>query len=171
MVWYYYNLLFILLDLFHNSISKKYEHTPLKLPLASNREVTGIYNDHATIFKSAKSPMLIPFKQKNHEKYNVIWKVGDDLRQDQLVLQLVTLMDKLLRKNGLDLKLTPYSVIATSVDNGFVECVTPSSALSAIIAKGDIQGWLKKHANGDMRLFTEAKQNFIKSCGMFCSLF
>jgi len=48
----------------------------------------------------------------------VIFKTGDDLRQDQLIIQLITLMDKLLKKENLDLKLTPYHVLATSFSAG-----------------------------------------------------
>lgn len=44
----------------------------------------------------------------------VMFKAGDDLRQDQLILQLITLMDRLLRKENLDLKLRPYNVLACS---------------------------------------------------------
>ena len=44
----------------------------------------------------------------------VMFKAGDDLRQDQLILQLITLMDRLLRKENVDLKLTPYNVLACS---------------------------------------------------------
>jgi len=40
------------------------------------------------------------------------------LRQDQLVIQLITLMDRLLRKENIDLKLTPYKVLATGTRNG-----------------------------------------------------
>ncbi len=43
-----------------------------------------------------------------------MFKVGDDLRQDQLILQLISLMDRLLRKENLDLKLKPYNVLACS---------------------------------------------------------
>lgn len=43
-----------------------------------------------------------------------MFKAGDDLRQDQLILQLIMLMDRLLRKENLDLKLTPYNVLACS---------------------------------------------------------
>ena len=38
----------------------------------------------------------------------VIYKLGDDLRQDQLVVQLFSLMDRLLKREHLDLRLTPY---------------------------------------------------------------
>lgn len=53
-----------------------------------------------------------------NETYLAIFKHGDDLRQDQLILQIITLMDKLLRTENLDLKLTPYRVLATSTTNG-----------------------------------------------------
>lgn len=46
--------------------------------------------------------------------YQVILKSGDDPRQDQLILQLILLMDRLLRKEKLDLKLIPFKVLACS---------------------------------------------------------
>ncbi len=42
------------------------------------------------------------------ERYMLIYKRGDDLRQDQLVVQILSLMDRLLKRENLDLKLTPY---------------------------------------------------------------
>ena len=44
----------------------------------------------------------------------MILKSGDDPRQDQLILQLILLMDRLLRKENLDLKLIPFKVLACS---------------------------------------------------------
>ena len=41
-------------------------------------------------------------------RYVVIYKKGDDLRQDQLVVQMFSLMDRLLKNVGMDLCLTPY---------------------------------------------------------------
>lgn len=41
-------------------------------------------------------------------RYQVIYKRGDDLRQDQLVVQIFSLMDRLLKRENLDLRLTPY---------------------------------------------------------------
>ena len=40
----------------------------------------------------------------------MIFKKGDDLRQDQLCVQMISLMDRLLKRENLDLKLTPFRV-------------------------------------------------------------
>jgi phosphatidylinositol 3-kinase len=59
--------------------------------------------------------------------YRVIFKSGDDLRQDQLIIQMINLMDSLLKAVNLDLCLTPYRVLATAATDGFVEFVPNSS--------------------------------------------
>ena len=63
-------------------------------------------------------PSRFTFKTTDDKEYLAIFKHGDDLRQDQLILQMITLMDKLLRRENLDLKLTPYRVQATSAKHG-----------------------------------------------------
>ena len=45
--------------------------------------------------------------------YKIIFKSGDDLRQDQLVMQMISLMDSLLKKVNLDLGLLTYGILAT----------------------------------------------------------
>ncbi len=44
--------------------------------------------------------------------------MGDDLRQDILVLQMIKLMEKLWLKAGLDLRMITYQCVATGVDEG-----------------------------------------------------
>eukprot|EP00930_Biecheleria_cincta_P041249 TRINITY_DN28248_c0_g1_i1.p1 TRINITY_DN28248_c0_g1~~TRINITY_DN28248_c0_g1_i1.p1 ORF type:complete len:948 (+),score=185.87 TRINITY_DN28248_c0_g1_i1:89-2932(+) len=77
----------------------------------------------------------------------VMVKEGDDLRQDQLVLQLIILMDSILKKYGLDLQLTPYQVIALSRNDGMVEFVPDASNLSSILKdhNNDIQQFFRAH--------------------------
>ena len=62
-------------------------------------------------------------EQASLENIGIIYKQGDDLRQDQLVLQLFKLMDIILQDVNLDFKFTAYKVIATSTENGFMEFV------------------------------------------------
>jgi hypothetical protein len=65
------------------------------------------------------------------QSHMVMFKIGDDLRQDQLIIQMISLMDRLLKRVGMDLRLTPYRIIATSQNNGLMEFV-PARPLSAL---------------------------------------
>ena len=68
--------------------------------------------------QSALQPCKLTFKTVQYETYVTIFKHGDDLRQDQLVLQVIQLMDRLLRQEKLDLRITPYKVLATGSTHG-----------------------------------------------------
>merc|ERR1719379_3307127 len=77
----------------------------------------------------------------------IMVKEGDDLRQDQLILQLIILMDSILQKYGLDLQLTPYQVCSLSTNDGFVEFVPDASNISTILKENnnDIQQFFRTH--------------------------
>jgi phosphatidylinositol 3-kinase len=47
-----------------------------------------------------------------------MFKYGDDVRQDMFFLQMLNLIDNRLRKENLDLRLTPYRVLAVSRRHG-----------------------------------------------------
>ncbi|KAJ3758516.1 kinase-like domain-containing protein, partial [Lentinula raphanica] len=104
---------------------------PLPLPLNAQIEITGIISEKSSVFKSAMYPLLLYFQCSDGSEYPVIFKDGDDMRQDQLVLQMFTLMDRLLRQENLDLKLTPYAVLATGQHQGMAQFV-PSKTIAAI---------------------------------------
>ncbi|WWC69461.1 uncharacterized protein I206_103401 [Kwoniella pini CBS 10737] len=166
---------------------------PLALPLPLNARVsvTSVTADKSSVFKSNLLPLLIWFettdftRQTDDESpetpisitpdYPIIFKNGDDLRQDQLVIQLFTLMDRLLRKENLDLKLSPYSVLATSKVEGMVQFV-PSKSLAAIMAEfGSLQNYLRQeHADdgalGSYGIETGVMDTFVRSCAGYSVL-
>ena len=110
------------------------------------------------------------------DPYPVIFKNGDDLRQDQLVIQLFTLMDRLLRKENLDLKLMPYRVLATGAVDGMVQFVE-SKTLQDISNEfgGSLLGYLRAHAPdpgsvGTYGVRPEVLDTYVRSCGEFARL-
>ncbi|PIK59455.1 phosphatidylinositol 3-kinase catalytic subunit type 3, partial [Apostichopus japonicus] len=114
---------------------------PIPLPIQPEIRITGLIAEKASIFKSALLPCKLYFRTVDNKDYIVIAKTGDDLRQDQLILQMISLMDKLLQQENLDLKLTPYNVLATSSKTGFVQFVESTAVADVLSSEGSIQGW------------------------------
>lgn len=77
---------------------------------------------------------LNDLKEKGYKEIlkRYLFKSGDDLRQDQLVTQIVRLIRDLLAGYGSDYRLTMYDVIPFSRSDGLVEFVEKSEAISSI---------------------------------------
>lgn len=146
---------------------------PIPLPLDPSVMVAGVVPEETRVFKSSLSPIMVTFKTISGSKYPIIFKTGDDLRQDQLVIQIITLMDQLLQKENLDLKLSPYKILATSTSAGASQFV-PSQTFSAIASKfhaNPALAYLRQH-NPDDRAYLgvrkETLETFTKSCAGYC---
>jgi len=139
------------------------------MPVRPQIEVNGIVGERSTMFKSALAPLLLNFTTVPKEPYRVIFKIGDDLRQDQLIIQMINLMDSLLKKVKLDLKLTPYRVLATSPLHGFVEFVPNSHTLTSVLEHfdKDIRKFFDKH-HPKVQNLQKALDTFVKSCAGYC---
>jgi phosphatidylinositol 4-kinase len=61
-----------------------------------------------------------------------IFKVGDDVRQDMLALQIMQVMKNVFEMEGLELFLFPYRVIATKPGCGVIECVPNANSRDQI---------------------------------------
>ena len=120
---------------------------------------------------SASSFIMTP-RANSPSCYKVIFKSGDDLRQDQLIIQMVTLMDFLLKRVNLDLKLTPYRILATGARDGMIEFVSNSSPVSEVVAKhGSIQNYFAAHFPEPGALHgvrPDVLSTFVKSCAGYC---
>jgi len=136
-----------------NSSNELLKFEPFPLPLDPSVIICGCYPEESSVFKSSLSPLKITFKtveqrhqstsqllKKSHKygKYPLMFKIGDDLRQDQLVIQIINLMDQLLKNENLDLRLTPYKILATSPIAGLIQFV-PNETLDSILAQNHSQ--------------------------------
>nr|XP_039263530.1 phosphatidylinositol 3-kinase catalytic subunit type 3-like isoform X1 [Styela clava] len=145
---------------------------PLPLPLDPEVKVNGILADKASLYKSALMPAKLTFRVADGKStYTTLFKHGDDLRQDQLILQIITLMDSLLQKENLDLKLTPYKVLATSTKHGFVHCIESKSVAEVLATEGSIQNYFRKLSPSESRPYgieQDVMDNYVKSCAGYC---
>ncbi|KAI0329274.1 atypical/PIKK/PI3K protein kinase [Cubamyces sp. BRFM 1775] len=146
---------------------------PLPLPLNARVQVNGIIAEKSSVFKSNMFPMLLYFQCAGGGEYPVIFKDGDDMRQDQLVIQLFTLMDRLLRKENLDLKLSPYDVLATGPSQGMVQFI-PSKTIAAIVSEhGTLLNYLRANYPDEGSVGTYGVEpgvidTFVRSCAGYC---
>ncbi|OWB58959.1 hypothetical protein B5S28_g5066 [[Candida] boidinii] len=145
---------------------------PIPLPIDPQIEVTGLVPEGCSVFKSSMSPLKLTMKVKDNSLYRVMYKIGDDLRQDQFVVQIITLMDKILKNENLDLKLKPYKIVALGSVEGFIEFV-PNSSLSSILAQynNSILTFLQLHnpdPTAPHSVKPEAMDNYVRSCAGYC---
>ncbi|XP_034240868.1 phosphatidylinositol 3-kinase catalytic subunit type 3 [Thrips palmi] len=144
---------------------------PLPFPLNPDIYIKGIVAESATLFKSALMPSRLTFLTTDNTEYVAIFKHGDDLRQDQLILQSISLMDKLLRRENLDLKLTPYRVLATSTKHGFVQFIDSLPVAEVLASDGSIQNFFRKHhpmESAPYGIQPEIIDNYVRSCAGYC---
>ncbi|XP_048484610.1 phosphatidylinositol 3-kinase catalytic subunit type 3-like [Plutella xylostella] len=144
---------------------------PMPFPLDPSVTIKGIVAKKASLFKSALMPSKLTFLTTEGVEYEAIFKHGDDLRQDQLILQMITLMDKLLRRENLDLKLTPYKVLATSSKHGFLQFIESVTVAEALATEGSIQNFFRKHnpcEGAPYGIKPEVMDTYIRSCAGYC---
>ncbi|XP_063232536.1 phosphatidylinositol 3-kinase catalytic subunit type 3 [Bacillus rossius redtenbacheri] len=144
---------------------------PLPFPLDPDVQIKGIIPEKATLFKSALMPSRLTFLTTDGSEYVAIFKHGDDLRQDQLILQMITLMDKLLRRENLDLKLTPYRVLATSTRHGFLQFIESIPVAEVLATEGSIQNFFRKHHPSETAPYgiaPEVMDTYVRSCAGYC---
>lgn len=157
----------------------------IPLPSTPNVLVNGLRPDTAKMFKSALYPALIEFKvdrvlletdtRREEASYKVIVKTGDDLRQDQLIIMMIQLMDGLLKHAALDMCLTPYSVIAMSPSSGLVEFIDGAMPISMVLGQysNSILNFFQevapeKGAKYDVK--SSVLSTYVRSCAGYCVL-
>lgn len=81
-------------------------------------------------------------------------------------------MDKLLRKENLDLRLTPYRILATSAFTGIVQFVESQSLASIEEGKyGGVLQFLRHHYPDeaqDLGIRADVMDTYVKSCAGYC---
>jgi hypothetical protein len=156
------------------------------VPLKPVLEATELIVDKCRFMSSKMVPLWLVFKNADPmgPPIYIIFKSGDDLRQDLLTLQILRIMDRLWLNNGLDCRLKPYEVIATGVNDhgegvGMIEVVLNSTTTADIqdeygggtlgaLKLRTIDTFLRQHNPPDSPLYQPAVHNFLLSLAGYC---
>ncbi|KAM5248021.1 phosphatidylinositol 4-phosphate 3-kinase C2 domain-containing subunit alpha isoform 2-T2 [Ctenodactylus gundi] len=149
-----------------------------RLPLKPSLVAKELNIKSCSFFSSNAVPLKITMVNADPlgEEINVMFKVGEDLRQDMLALQMIKIMDKIWLKEGLDLRMVIFKCLSTGRDRGMVELVPASDTLRKIQVEYGVTGsfkdkplaeWLRKY-NPSEEEYEKASENFIYSCAGCC---
>jgi len=104
---------------------------------------------------------------------SVIFKGGDDCRQEVLAMQLIQIFDQIWTEADLPLKLRPYAVLVTSANSGLIETVTGTTSIDSLkkntpnfISLAHFFTTYFGPRNTDGR-FEEAQMNFVQSMAAY----
>ncbi|XP_029994777.1 phosphatidylinositol 4,5-bisphosphate 3-kinase catalytic subunit delta isoform [Sphaeramia orbicularis] len=149
----------------------------LLTPASSLAEICA---DKCRFMDSKMKPLWMMYRNPfvQGDMVGIIFKNGDDLRQDMLTLQMIQLMENLWKKEGLDLRMIPYGCLSTGNKMGLIEVVKNSdtianiqrnssnSAATAAFNKDALLNWLKSK-NPEEKL-EKAIEEFTLSCAGYC---
>ncbi|MBN3300650.1 PK3CB kinase, partial [Amia calva] len=152
----------------------------LHSPLNPSILLSGINVEKCRYMDSKMKPLWVVYNNKllGGDTLGIIFKNGDDLRQDMLTLQILRLMDKLWKEANLDLRIVPYGCLATGDRSGLIEVVSASEtianiqltssnvAAAAAFNKDALLNWLKEKNSGDA--LDRAIEEFTLSCAGYC---
>jgi len=140
----------------------------LTCPLNHTLKIKNINIDKIKIKNSATRPLIIPCETQNGNIVNILYK-KEDIRKDQIILNIIQLIDIILKKEeSLDLGITIYNVLPTSKNAGMIEIINDSETIYHIQEKlkSSILNYILED-NGDSKV-NEVRDNFIKSTAAYC---
>ncbi|XP_042324361.1 phosphatidylinositol 4,5-bisphosphate 3-kinase catalytic subunit gamma isoform isoform X1 [Sceloporus undulatus] len=153
-----------------------------RVPYDPGLKAGALVIEKCKIMASKKKPLWLEFKcadptSLSNETIGIIFKHGDDLRQDMLILQILRIMESIWEEESLDLCLLPYGCISTGNKIGMIEIVKDATTIAKIqqstvgntgAFKDEILNqWLKEKCVIEEK-FQSAVERFVYSCAGYC---
>ncbi|XP_037306361.2 phosphatidylinositol 4-phosphate 3-kinase C2 domain-containing subunit alpha [Pungitius pungitius] len=160
------------------NVQNFFQRNSCRLPLSPSLVAKELNVKACSFFNSNAVPLKLALVNADPlgEEINVMFKVGEDLRQDMLALQMIRIMDRIWLQEGLDLRIVNFKCISTGKDKGMVELVPSSDTLRKIQVEYGVTGsfkdkplaeWLRKYNPAEDE-YDKASENFIYSCAGCC---
>uniref|UniRef100_A0A672J0H7 phosphatidylinositol 3-kinase n=1 Tax=Salarias fasciatus TaxID=181472 RepID=A0A672J0H7_SALFA len=151
------------------------------LPFDPRIRAGKIQVEKCKVMNSKKKPLWLEFdpmpSPSSSTPVGIIFKQGDDLRQDMLIIQTLALMDSIWQEKSLDLNLIPYGCIATGHNIGMIEIVRDAVTIAAVqrnhggtigaFRNDALFEWLKSKCPLQ-EIHFKTMERFMKSCAGYC---
>jgi len=155
------------LQLYSNECLRNMVTYPLKTDLIIIRN-----NVDELIEKASKcKPIIIPLecmhKGNNGLSEERIMIKKDDLRKDAIIMNCITLMNKILKRHGMDLNIVTYVIMPITHELGIMEIVPKSETIHDIkVSNFSIQNYIFEHnSTGSIN---KIREKYMKSCAAYC---
>ncbi|KAL7057428.1 hypothetical protein AAHC03_019526 [Spirometra sp. Aus1] len=150
-------------------------------PLCFSEKLGSIIDRLCTVKRSKKRPLMVVWTNPDilgahHHKKQLLFKHSDDLRQDILTLQLLRVMDRIWKDEGLNLHLTTYGCLATGDEVGLIEVVRNSQTIMSIqgqrvrsamqIDSSQLHRWFLQNAQYDGVAYEAAVERLTNDCAL-----
>eukprot|EP01083_Nonionella_stella_P198464 728622_1 len=159
--------------------------TPFVLPINPRWKCNQFVLDECKTMDSAQMPLWLSCRNIDCDaarkgNTQIIFKTGDDLRQDILTLQILRVMDKIWLDRGLNLRLLPYNVVSTGDGRGMVEivlCARTTTYIHTTYGGGAQKGareqsthlqYLRDVNNEQTVAISKARDIYTRSCAGYC---
>ncbi|XP_078413939.1 phosphatidylinositol 4,5-bisphosphate 3-kinase catalytic subunit delta isoform isoform X1 [Cetorhinus maximus] len=166
--------LFMRQDTYMEALSNFYS------PLNPCMLLTELWVEKCKFMDSKMKPLWVVHRNQRYDgnPMGIMFKNGDDLRQDMLTIQMIQLMDVLWKKQGLDYRMIPYACLSTGDKTGVIEVVSHAEtianiqlnksnmAATAAFNKDALLNWLKSKNPGEA--LERAIEEFTLSCAGYC---
>jgi len=137
------------------------------LPFNPNIKVKKICIENIKVKHSISRPIIFPCETKDGKIVEILFK-NECLRKDQMIANLITLIDIILKKEeNLDLGLVHYEVLPINKTSGLIEIVKDADTVYHIKEKlkSNILNYIMEN-NGD-KTINELRKIFIKSTAIY----
>jgi phosphatidylinositol-4,5-bisphosphate 3-kinase len=160
-----------------SNLNDEFYGRDISIPYNYKIKIKSIKANKCRFMKSKKRPLFLVLENSDPlgEDVNIIFKKGDDLRQDIITLQLFKCMHQLWQKSSINSKMSLYNVISTGYFCGLIEIVKNSETLAFIqkeyslvlggFSDKPLKLWMEKNV---IVREVECLNNFLSSCASYC---
>ena len=137
-------------------------------PTHPDEEYLGVDIENIKNMDSYNAPKCIPFVTKSGSINNILYKIDDSLRHDEIVSKIIMIFDKILiDEEKLDCYTVKYRVIALDSKSGLIEIVPNAETLESLkkIHNFSIQNYVR--INNKSMSFSEWDEKIVKSCSFY----